>query len=146
EGVRHPLGGAFIIGRKRNPDMAIVEDRVVRPIGAFELVQALGDQKAADAIAGHEGKLALEEVKPAKGCELVKHEEQLLPMPAGIEIFSQTPPNLVKHEAHQGFGTGDVGGWHHQVQRDRLRPVYKITNSPITSARDRSNDGIAIEP
>src|SRR5258708_29622397 len=41
EGIRHPLGGALVIGRKSDADMAIVEDRVVRPIRTFELVQAL---------------------------------------------------------------------------------------------------------
>ena len=75
ECIRHPLGGALVIGRKRNPDMAIVEDGVIWPIGSFELIQALCDQKTADAIACHERKLALEEIEASECCELIEHQQ-----------------------------------------------------------------------
>src|SRR5260370_17898075 len=94
ECIRHPLGGALVIRRKRNPDMAIVEDRVVRAIGAFELVQALRDQKTADAITCHERELALEEVEAAEGCKLIEHQEEFLPSSVGIQALGHPPPNL----------------------------------------------------
>jgi hypothetical protein len=52
--------------------MAVVEDCMVRPIGAFELVQALGDQKATDAVACHERELALKEVEAAERRERIR--------------------------------------------------------------------------
>ena len=59
ECIRDPLGGALVIGRERDADMAIVEDGVVRPIGLLDLIEALRDQKASDAVARHEGKLPI---------------------------------------------------------------------------------------
>src|ERR1700744_4615140 len=73
--IRHTFGSALIVGRERDADMAIVEDRVVRPIGAFELVQALRNQKTSNAVAGHEGKLAFEEVETAECGKLVEHQQ-----------------------------------------------------------------------
>ena len=40
----------------------------------------------------------------------------------GIQALGQPPSNLIEHEAHQRFCTGDVGGRDHQVQRDRSTP------------------------
>src|SRR5258705_12357658 len=84
EGIRHPLGGALVIGRKSDADMAIVEDRVIRPVGTFELVQDLRDQETADAVVCHESKLALEEVKAAKRGELIDNQQEPVPPPVGI--------------------------------------------------------------
>src|SRR6267378_1262075 len=109
ECIRHPPGGALVIRRKRNPDMAIIEDGVIWPVGSFELIQALCDQEAADAVARHECKLALEEVEAAEGRELIEHQQEFLPPSIGIQALGQPPSNLVKDEAHQGFGASDVG-------------------------------------
>ena len=44
ECIRYTLGSAFIVGREGNPDMAIVENCVVRPVSTFELIATLGTQ------------------------------------------------------------------------------------------------------
>ena len=59
ECVRDALGGALVIGRKGNTDVAVVEYGVVFAISLFDLVHALGDQEGAHAIAGKEGKARL---------------------------------------------------------------------------------------
>ena len=59
-------------------DMAIVEDRVVLAVGLGDLVERLGDQIGADAIAGHEGERRLEEVEPSQRRKLVEHHQQLV--------------------------------------------------------------------
>ncbi|RYE64623.1 MAG: HEPN domain-containing protein [Oxalobacteraceae bacterium] len=43
--------------------MAVVEDRIVLAIGLLDLVEALGDEESAHAVAGHEGEARLEEVE-----------------------------------------------------------------------------------
>ncbi len=50
--VRNTLGRALVVGGERDPDMAIVEDRIVLAIGLGDLVERLRDQKAVDAVAG----------------------------------------------------------------------------------------------
>src|SRR5258706_15833614 len=72
ECIRYPLGRALIVGRERDANMAIVEDRMVRAIGAFELVQALRDQKTADTVPRHECELALKEVEATERRELIE--------------------------------------------------------------------------
>jgi hypothetical protein len=76
ECVAHPLGGPLVGGREADVHMAVVEDRVVGPVGLFDLIQRLGDQEALDPIAGHEGKRGLEEVKAAQGRKLVEHQQE----------------------------------------------------------------------
>ena len=66
ERIRLSLGSALIIRRKRNPDMAIVEDGMISPVGWFKLSQTLCDREIADAVACHKSKLALGEVEAAK--------------------------------------------------------------------------------
>src|SRR5262249_20330991 len=39
ECIRDPLGCALVVGRKGDPDMAIIENRIVRPICLLDLVQ-----------------------------------------------------------------------------------------------------------
>src|SRR3546814_11569587 len=51
ERVRDALGGPLVIGRETDPDMAIVENRIVEAIGLFDLVQRLRDQESLDTIA-----------------------------------------------------------------------------------------------
>src|SRR6266478_976509 len=125
--------------------MAVIENSVVRSIGAFELVQALGDQKATDAIAGHEGKLALKKVEAPESCELIKHQKKFLPPLIDIQTLGQSASDLVEHEPHQGLGASDVGRWHHKVERDGPQSVYEIANAPVTSASDLGDDRIAVE-
>jgi iron complex outermembrane recepter protein len=60
DGPGDPFGKAHLGGSPLSEavlgdaDMAIVEDRIVLAIGLLDLVEALRDQKGADAIAGHE--------------------------------------------------------------------------------------------
>src|SRR5712672_2315283 len=112
-------------------------------IGALELVQALRDQKAADAVTCHEGKLALKKVEAPESCELIKHQKEFLPPLIGIQTLGQSAPDLVEHEPHQGLGASDVGRWHHKVERDGPQSVYEIADAPVTSSSDLGDDGIA---
>jgi len=43
---------ALVVGGKRDPDMTIVEDGVVRPVGLLDLVERLRDQKRFQSIPG----------------------------------------------------------------------------------------------
>jgi hypothetical protein len=72
------LGGALVVRGEGDADMAIVEDGIVLAIGLLDLVEALGDQEGADAIACHEGETGLEEVEAAKRWKLVEHHQQLV--------------------------------------------------------------------
>ena len=38
KGIRDTFGCALIIGRKGNSDMAVIEDRIVRPVSPFDQV------------------------------------------------------------------------------------------------------------
>ena len=105
----------------------------------------MGDQKAADAVACHEGKLALEEVQAAEGCELIEHQQQLLPAPIGIQALGQPPSDLVEDEAHQRALSGHIGGRYYQVQRHRSNSLDQITDAPVAPPRHFGNDGITIE-
>src|SRR3546814_2142889 len=94
--------------------MAIVENAVVLAIGLLELVQRLGDQEGAHAVAGHEGQAGLEEVEPSERRKLVEHHEELmLGRPArlfGVELFGESAADLVEDQADQRLGPADVGG------------------------------------
>mmetsp|Transcript_42344 Transcript_42344/g.99601 ORF Transcript_42344/g.99601 Transcript_42344/m.99601 type:complete len:241 (+) Transcript_42344:880-1602(+) len=68
------LGGALVVGGERHPDMAVVQDRMVLAVGFVNLVERLGDEEAADTVAGHEGQGRLEEVEPSERGELVEHQ------------------------------------------------------------------------
>ena len=46
ERVRDALGGALVIGREGDADMAIVEDRIVLAIGLVDLVEDWAIRKA----------------------------------------------------------------------------------------------------
>src|SRR3546814_7795289 len=64
------------LGRETDPDMAIVENRIVEAIGLFDLVQRLRDQESLDTIARHEGERALEEIQPSERRKFVEHQKQ----------------------------------------------------------------------
>ncbi len=43
ERIGDALGRAFVIGGKADTHVAVVEDRIVRPIGLFDLIERLRD-------------------------------------------------------------------------------------------------------
>ena len=63
---------------RKHAHVAVVEDRVVRPVGLVDLVQGLRDQEGAQPVAGHEGERALEEVEAAERRKLIEHQQQAL--------------------------------------------------------------------
>ena len=77
EAVADALGRALVVGGEGDPDVAVVQDGIVLAVSFADLVEALGDQIGADAIARHERKRALEEVKPPQRRKLVQHHEEL---------------------------------------------------------------------
>ena len=70
------LGRALVVGGERHAHMAVVENRIVLAVGLVDLVERLRDQEGAQAVAGHEGQGALEEVEPAERGKLVEHQQQ----------------------------------------------------------------------
>ena len=72
---RRPL----VIGREANADVAIVEDRVIRAVSLFDLVERLGNQEAFQSITRHERQRRFEEVEPPKSRKLVQHQQQSMP-------------------------------------------------------------------
>src|SRR3546814_16716370 len=107
----NPLGGALVIGREGDPDMAVVEDRIIFAISLLDLVERLGDQEGADAIAGHEGKAGLEEVEPPERRKLVQHHQELVlavAVPDAFELPGQAAADLVEHQADQRHCPADV--------------------------------------
>src|SRR5690606_25796434 len=79
QGVGNPLGGALVVGGEGHPYMAVVENGVVDAVGLVNLVEALGDQETANAVARHKGECRLEKVQPAQCGKLVQHQQQLVP-------------------------------------------------------------------
>src|ERR1700710_1094096 len=140
----YPLGRALVVRRERDADVAVVEDRVVWPVGAFKLVEALSNQEAADAIACHEGKLAFKEVEPSESSELIEHQEQLLSLSVDVQALGQSPPYLVQNKSQEGLRAGNVGWRYHQVERDGTGPVDEIADAPVAPSRDLGDNGIAI--
>ena len=77
---------------------------MVLPIRLVDLIERLRDEKAANAIARHEGQCRLEEVEPPERRELVKHQQQLvaaLDAVGAIERFRQPSPDLIEDQADQ---------------------------------------------
>src|SRR6516225_11941712 len=66
----------LVIGCKGHPYVAVVEDGVVGPVGLLDLMERLGNEECAHAIAGKEGQCGFEKLEPAQGGELVQHEQQ----------------------------------------------------------------------
>ncbi|MNE30569.1 hypothetical protein D3C80_1240930 [compost metagenome] len=79
QGLGYPFGGPLVVGREGDPDMAVVEDRIVRPVGFLDLVEALGDEEGLQPIARHEGQGGFEEVETTERRELVEKHEQAAP-------------------------------------------------------------------
>ena len=93
---------------------------MVLPIRLVDLVQALGDEEAADAIAGHEGQRRLEEVEAPQRRELVEHQQELvaaLDAVGAIERFREAPPDLVEDQANERLRPRNIRRRHHEVQR-----------------------------
>ena len=87
--------------------MAIVEDRIVRPIRLFDLIEGLGDQKCAQAVTRHEGQGALEEVEPAERGKLVEHQQDLsaaIAIDLAVQLFGQPAADLVENEPDERLG------------------------------------------
>src|SRR5215213_6785803 len=125
--------------------MTIVEDGVVRPIGPFDLIERLGDEKALEAIAGHEGERRLEEIEPSKRRKLIEHEQQPVPTALGLEILGETAADLVEDQPHQRLGATDVRRRHNEIECRWPFVLNEIPDAPVAAARYLCNDGIAIE-
>src|ERR1700731_3574609 len=76
KGIGDAARRPFIVGREGDPDMAVVEYRIVRAVGFLDLIERLRDQKALEAVAGHEGERRLEKIEAPQRRELVQHEQQ----------------------------------------------------------------------
>lgn len=100
--------------------MGVVENRIVRPIGVFDLVETLRDQKGAHAITRHEGKRAFEEFEFAKRWKLIKHQQHFGFVLTRFELFGETSPDLIEDEPHQRFGSRDVRWRHREIKRQRI--------------------------
>src|SRR3546814_14628758 len=72
ERVGNALRRPLVVGRERDPHVAVVEDRVVLAVGLLDLVEALRDQEGPHAVAGEEGDAGLEEVAPYQRRKLVR--------------------------------------------------------------------------
>ena len=147
--IGNPLGGALVVAGERHPDMAVVEDGVVLAVGLLDLVEALGDQEGAHAIAREEGEARLEEVEAAKRRELVKHHQQLVPAGALtrlLELFRQATTDLVEHQADQRFGAADVRGRDDEVERARMRGLDEVGDPPVAARGGLGDSRIAVEP
>src|SRR3546814_16203069 len=88
-----------------------LENAVVFAVGFLDLVERLGDEESADAVARHEGKARLEEVEPPERRKLVEHHQELMlaPLrPVGVELLGPPPPALVENEADERLAAADV--------------------------------------
>src|SRR3954466_3159264 len=115
--------------------MTIVEDGVVRPIGLFDLVERLGNQKALEAITGHEGERGLEEIKPSKRRKLIEHEQQPMPTSFGLEGLGETAADLVEDQSHQRLSATNVRRRHHEIERRWPFVLNEIADAPVAAAR-----------
>src|SRR3546814_14212245 len=101
ERVGDTLGGPLVIGREADADMAVVEDRVVGPVGFLDLVQRLSDEEGFEPVAGHEGECALEKVEAAERGELVEHQEETMAVALRLQILGETPADLIEDTTDQ---------------------------------------------
>ena len=104
ERIGNPLGGTLVVCREADPDMAVVEDRVVRPVSLLDLVQRLRDQEALQAVAGHESQGAFEEVQASERGKLIEHQEQPVASAFGLQVLGQPSADLVEDQADQRLG------------------------------------------
>ena len=145
ERVRNAFGGSLVIGREADPDMAVVEDRVVRAIGLLDLVQRLGDEEGLEAITRHEGKGALEEVEATERGKLIEHKQQAVTVALRLQILGQPAADLIEDQADQRLGAVDVGGRHHEVERGRMLAADHVGDAPVAATGDLGDDGVAIQ-
>src|SRR3546814_8843808 len=106
--------------------MAVVEDRIVRPVSLFELVETLSDEEAADAVASHDGKRRLEKVQATERGELVEHQQQAVAPSLGGKVLGQAPPDLIEDQPDQGLGARDVG-WRSEEHTSELQSLMRIS-------------------
>ena len=87
--------------------MAIVEDRIVWPIGFFDLIEGLSDQEGAQPVTRHEGQGALKEVEPAERGKLVEHQQDLsaaIAIDLAVQLLGQPAAYLVENEPDERLG------------------------------------------
>lgn len=145
ERVAHPLGRPFVVRGEADADVAVVEDRVVRPIRALDLVETLRDQEALEAVARHEGQGGFEKIQSAECRKLVQHQQQPMALAGAGQFLGQPPADLVEDQPNKRLGAVYVGRWHDQIERDGLAAADQIGNAPIASRRHPRHHGIAVE-
>ena len=145
ERITDPLGGAFIIGSKGDTHMAVVENGVVLPIGALDLVERLRDQERFEAVAGHEGERRFKEIKPPERGELVQHQQETMAFSGGFQFLGQPPPDLIEDQTDQRLGPVDVRGRYDEVEADRFFCSDQISNAPVAAGRHAGHDRISVE-
>ena len=67
-------------------------------------------------------------------------------MTSNLEVFGQSPADLVENQADERLGAADVRRRHHEVERCRPFALDEVTDPPIAARRHLGNDRIAIEP
>ena len=139
ERIGNALGGALVVGREGDADMAVVEDRVVLAIGLLDLVEALGDQEGADAVAGHEGERWSRRSRAGRAPGTRRASAAAGAGGVGAVSASsrlgQPAADLVEHQADQRLGAADVRGRNDQIERDRRSP------STRSAMRQSQRDG-----
>ena len=148
EGVGYSLRRAFVIGRECDAHMAIVEDRIARPIGFFDLIERLGDQEGAQAVTGHESQGALEEVEPAERGKLVEHQQDLsaaIAVDLAVQLLGQPAADLVENEPDKRLGPRNVGWRNNEVKRDRLLRIDQVRDAPVASRCHLRHGWVAIK-
>jgi hypothetical protein len=83
--------------------VAVVQDGVVRAVRFLDLVQALRDEEALDAVSGEVRELPLEKREAPERRELIEEHEQLVPVrgPLEFEALGEAPSNLIQHQANE---------------------------------------------
>src|SRR5207245_9878834 len=89
--------------------MTIIEDRVIRPVCSFDLIERLRNKETLEPIARHEGERRLKEIKPSQCRELVEREQQSMPAALGLECLGETATDLVEYQPHQLLGRAERG-------------------------------------
>src|SRR5688572_16647627 len=126
--------------------MTIIEDRVIRPVCSFDLIERLRNKETLEPIARHEGERRLKEIKPSQRRKLVEHEQQSMPAALGLEFLGETATDLVEDQPYQRLGTADVRWRYDEIERGRPIILNEISDAPVAAACHLGNDGIAIEP
>ena len=143
--IRDALGGAFVVGGEGDTDVAIVQHGIVGAVGFLDLIKRLRDQKALDAVTGHEGECGLEKIQPSQRGEFVEHQQQTMPAVFGVQFLGEPPPDLVEDQPDQRLGAVDVGGRHNEIEADRRPFRDEIGDAPVAAVGHLSHHGIAVE-